>query len=59
MTKENKNQMGELLKQYQDVIIVWWKTEEDDKKRAHYQELVYAIDTVLNSFEENLETDEW
>ncbi len=59
MTKENKNQMGELLKQYQDDVIVWWKTEEDDKKRAHYQELVYAIDTVLKSFEENLETDEW
>ena len=59
MTKEKKNQMGELLKQYQDDVIVWWKTEEDDKKRAHYQELVYAIDTVLYSFEENLETDEW
>ena len=52
MTKENKNQMGKLLKQYQDDIIVWWKTEEDDKKRSHYQELVYAIDTVLNSFDE-------
>lgn len=59
MKKESKNQMGELLKQYQDDIIVWWKTEEDEKKRGHYQELVYAIDTVLSSFEEDLEKDEW
>ena len=59
MTKESKNQMGELLRQYQDDVIVWWKTEEDEKKRSHYQELVYAIDTVLDSFKENLETDEW
>lgn len=59
MTKEKKNQMGELLKQYQDDVIIWWKAEEDEKKRSHFQELVYAIDTVLNSFEENLETDEW
>jgi len=51
--------MGELLKLYQDDVIVWWKAEEDEKKRSHYQELVYAIDTVLNSFEEELETDEW
>lgn len=59
MKKESKNKMGKLLKQYQDDVIVWWKTEEDEKKRVHYQKLVYAIDTVLDSFKENLETDEW
>ncbi len=59
MTKENKNQMGKLLKQYQDDIIVWWKVEEDENKRSHYQKIIYAIDTVLDSFDEELETDEW
>ena len=59
MTKESKNQMGELLKQYQNDVIVWWKTEEDEKERSHYQKLVYAIDTVLDSVDEELETDEW
>jgi hypothetical protein len=59
MTKESKKQMGKLLKQYQNDIIVWWKTEEDEKKRSHYQKLVYAIDTVLDSFDEELKTDEW
>lgn len=59
MTTAQKKQMGKLLKQYQDDIIVWWKTEEYTEKKVHYQKLEYAIEDVIKSMDEKLELDEW
>lgn len=59
MTTAQKKQMGELLELYSKDVITWWKTEEDPEKRAHYQSIEYAIETVQRSFDENLELDEW
>lgn len=59
MTVKEKEQMGTLLLQYAADVNLWIDAEENPEKKAHFLELKESINKVLDSFKENLETDEW
>ncbi len=59
MTKEAKDKMGTGLIAYSADVKAWLAAEEDVEKKVQYQKLIEAIDIVLDSFKNNLETDEW
>ena len=59
MTTDEKHKMGVGLMQYRNDVYEWHKAEEEPDKKKHYQELMDAIDLLLDSFKEGLETDEW